>query len=181
MEKVILLVEHTGDQIRCLMNPERLEIRRSAGVVPRHSRSGLIGQSDLSDDPVLYTGGGRTEIVLELLFDLSLHYQPLGTPPLDDVRQLTRPLWGLVENRHESGRGRPPLVRLLWGTGCNIPGIISAAAERLEQFTPDGRPRRSWLRLRFLRVNDVEPESVPATGPPQDMEALSRRLMGFTP
>jgi nucleoid-associated protein YgaU len=35
-----------------------------------------------------------------------------------------------------------------------MPGVVTAVAERLEQFTPDGAPTRSWLRMRFVRVND---------------------------
>jgi hypothetical protein len=48
---------------------------------------------------------------------------------------------------------------LIWGKSWNIPGIVVAVAERLEHFTAAGVPRRSWLRLRLLRV---EAPTVPA-------------------
>ena len=40
-----------------------------------------------------------------------------------------------------------PVVRLIWGKRWNLPGVVVAAAERLERFTVDGSPQRSWLRL----------------------------------
>jgi nucleoid-associated protein YgaU len=64
-----------------------------------------------------------------------------------------------------------PVVRFIWGTCWNIPGVIAAVAERLEHFTPGGTPRRSWLRMRFLRVA----ESAPAPAPelPEEPGALT--------
>ena len=49
----------------------------------------------LSDDPLLYTGGGRTELDLDLLFDVSLAGSSVATR---DVRDLTRAFWDLAEN-----------------------------------------------------------------------------------
>jgi hypothetical protein len=40
----------------------------------------------------------------------------------------------------------------VWGKSWNIPGVVAAVAERLEFFTTGGAPRRSWLRMRFLRT-----------------------------
>lgn len=150
MERVAFLIEESGERIGCLLNPESVVVRRQAGLRWRSSAVGRLTGRGLADDVLLYTGGGRTELDLDLLFDVAL----AGTSfPSDDVRALTRPLWRLAENFQDGdGRGRPPVVRFVWGKAWNVPGLIAAVAERLERFSPGGVPGRSWLRLRLLRV-----------------------------
>ena len=152
MERVAFLLEHTGQRLSCLLNPSDLVIRRTAGVRPRYSIGGALTGKDLADHPLLFTGGGMTWLELALLFDVSL--SDSGTV-VEDVRELTGPLWELAENM-SNGRdyGRPPLVRLVWGKSWNIPGIVTAVAERLEYFTETGVPRRSWQRMRLHRVKE---------------------------
>ena len=101
-------------------------------------------------------------MVLDLLFDVSLVGSSVSTV---DVRDLTRPLWNLAENAaRQNGGTSIPLVRFVWGKSWNIPGVVTAVAERFEQFTPAGDPQRSWLRMRFLRVNEpLTPMSSAAT------------------
>jgi hypothetical protein len=60
----------------------------------------------------------------------------------------------LAESAAASAGATPPVVRFLWGKSWNIPGVVTAVAERLEQFQADGAPTRSWLRMRFVRVNE---------------------------
>ncbi len=166
MERVAFLIEETNERLGCLLNPESLVIRRTAGVQPRRSATGQFTGAGLTDDPLLYTGGGQTMLELDLLFDVSLAGSSINT---DDVRDLTDPLWNLAENVvWRDGYGRPPLVRFIWGKSWNIPGVIVAVAGRLEHFTPAGVPRRSWLRMRLLRVD--EGERLPQT--PGDQGAL---------
>lgn len=178
--KAVLLIVHSGVQLRCLLNPEGLELRRNAGVVPRRSPGGVITGTGLSDDPLLYVGGGRTEFTLDLLFDVSLAVRGPGAPQVDNVRDLTAPLWELAENSEAGDRcGRPPTVRFLWGTSWNLPGVVAAVSERLENFTRDGKPQRSWLRLRLLRVDvDEEAGSADPASPPLDRNEARRRLSG---
>ena len=150
MERVAFLIEETGERIACLLNPEDMVVRRLAGVRPRRSAGGALTGAGLADDPLLFTGGGTTELHLNLLFDVSLGG---SSAPVSDVRDLTYPLWQLAENAaDEQNYGRPPLVRFVWGKSWNIPGIVSAVAERLDYFAAGGEPLRSWLSMRFLRV-----------------------------
>ncbi len=150
MERVAFLIESTGERIACLLNPESLVVRRTAGVEPHRLKGGTLAGSSAADDRLIFTGGGRTEIDLDLLFDVSLAG---SAAPSADVRALTAPLWRLSENFAEvEGRRLPPLVRFVWGKSWNVPGVIAAVAERLEYFTAEGFPRRSWLRMRFLRA-----------------------------
>ncbi len=150
MERVAFLIEHTGERIGCLLNPQSVVRRRVAGLRQRRSVGGLLTGGGLSDDQLIFTGGGMTELNLDLLFDVSVSGSTIAT---EDVRDLTAPIWALAENvSTEDGYGRPPLARFIWGKSWNIPGVIAEIAERLEFFTPEGIPRRSWLRMRMLRV-----------------------------
>ena len=151
MERVTFVVESTGERLGCLLNPESLQVNRNAGVRRRRTATGLLAGAGISDDPLLYAGGGETNLVLDLLFDIGVAGSTIQTT---DVRDLTKPLWDLAESSTASAGASPPVVRFLWGKSWNMPGVVTAVAERLEQFTPDGAPTRSWLRMRFVRVNE---------------------------
>jgi hypothetical protein len=158
-----------------MLNPETLVMRRTAGVRPRRSSSGQLTGAGLADDPVLYTGGGRTILELDLLFDLGLADSSVRSVDAGaaavhgaDVRALTRPLWQMAENtvRQASARqasagnlgyAQPPQVRFIWGKAWNVPAVVLAVAERFERFTPQGNAQRSWLRLLLLRINETPP------------------------
>jgi hypothetical protein len=160
MEHVKFLHETSDDPIGCLLNPESVVLRRQAGVAPRLSAGGLVTGTTLTDDPLVHTGGGRTELDLDLLFDVALAGSKCKR---DDVRELTRPFWELAENQcRPNSYGKPPCVRFVWGKDWNIPGVGVAVAERLENFTSAGTPRRSWLRMRMRRI--TEQETVQAVG-----------------
>ena len=160
MERVAFLVEKTGERIPCLLNPSSVVVRRTAGFQHRQSSSGPLTGAALKDDPLLYTGGGTTELLLDLLFDVTVAGSTVAS---DDVRDLTRPLTALAEgDEGADGYGQVPLVRFVWGKAWNVLGIVAAVAERLEYFTPNGAPRRSWLRMRFLRTGDSEPADAEA-------------------
>ena len=165
MERAAFLIEETGVRIPCLLNPASVVMRRTAGIRPRLSIGGPLTGAGLVDSPLHFTGGGTTEITMDLLFDVSL---ARTIPEPENVRELTEPLWRLAENEGEpDAYGKPPTVRFVWGKAWNIPGVIASVAERLEYFTPSGTPRRSWLRLRMLRTGEVE---TPEPGTPLELE-----------
>lgn len=156
MVRVGFVIESTGDTISALLNPMSLVVSRAAGLVPERTLSGAFTRRGAADAPLLYTGGGRTELHLELLFDAPLHSALRGTgersAPTDepDVRDMTAPFFALAENADES-HGLP-LARFIWGKAWNVRGIVAAVSERLEHFTQNGVPQRSWMTMRFLRV-----------------------------
>lgn len=180
MERVTFIVEESGEQLACLLNPESVTLRRRSGVRRRRLGGRTVTGRSPADDTLLYTGGGRTELHLDLLFDVSVSGSTLET---ENVRDLTGPLWDLAENAREAagpergeGRGGIPRVRFVWGKTWNIPGVVAGVAERLEQFDREGVPRRSWVRMRLLRVsgghrNRDRPE---APRPPLRIEEGSR-------
>lgn len=179
MERITFLIESTHLRLTCLLNPEdreeSLTLERSSGIARDEGGSQFGNQ--LSDSPVQTRGRGDTRLTLKLLFDVSLSSSPLTTK---DVRELTRPLWELTEYpaasrsllpgaraesaalRHQANRGIPQ-VRLFWGKGWEIPAVVESVAERYERFSEDGRPQRSWLTLRLLRVSDeIRPAELPS-------------------
>ncbi|MDP2354763.1 MAG: hypothetical protein Q8M31_01720 [Beijerinckiaceae bacterium] len=178
MERIAFLIERTGEQLSCLLNPENVVVRRSAGIRAASTTTGVIAGLTMTDDPLVATGGGLTEIDLDLLFDTEIdrELRPRLSPAEDvgtdaqllpDVRDMTRPIWNLAENGEPAeGFGALPLVRLIWGRAWNIPGVMVSVAEKFERFAADGRPQRSWLRLRLRRVDydiGAAPPRLPAT------------------
>ncbi|HEX7151027.1 MAG TPA: hypothetical protein VF618_06025 [Thermoanaerobaculia bacterium] len=202
MDRVAFLVEQTGLRIPCMLNPENVVLRRWSGVRPLRNVGGLAGANALNDDPLLHTGGGTTEVLLDLLFDVSLVESPSPNAiPLNDVRLLTQPLWKLSEDTDPAQPGAA-VVRFVWGKTWNLRAVIGAVAERLEYFDGDGAPGRSWLRMRLLRVDEepgaaepvltapqalpgaetqvveVPPEPVSPTPPPQRLDEVAHRFYG---
>ena len=210
MERVIFVIERSGERIPALLNPEFMETRRTSGLRRRSGAGGAVMGSARSDDPLIATGGGTTEYDLYLLFDTDIAREgqaaalpvaaplpapregvqaplPASLPPQrqSDVRELTRPIWNLSENAlAEDGSAAPPSVRFLWGKSWNVPGVVVAAAERLERFDANGAPQRSWLSLRLRRVEEPVPSNPPAlpTSPqfetpalaPSDLESMAQ-------
>ena len=162
MERVAFLVEETSERITCLLNPESVVMRRVAGVSSRRSIGGSLSGSQLADDALLYTGGGMTEMFLNLLFDVALAET---NTEIQDVRDMTSPLWNMAENSGSAKTyGEPPRVRFVWGKSWNIPGVIVSVSEHLDYFDSMGTPLRSWLRMHFLRV--IEPTAEDLVKPP---------------
>ncbi len=189
------LIESTGARVSCLLNPEALEARRSAGVVRRRGAGGALLGNPRTDDPLVATGGGITEYDLKLLFDIDVANEgrPIAPavppqaapaepevdgappvtpepepapPPVIDVRSLTQPLWSLAETGNAvDGTVAPQRVRFIWGKSWNVPGVVLAVAERLERFDANGVPQRSWLSLRLRRVEEGSSTSIPPRSP----------------
>lgn len=168
MERVAFLIERTGERISCLLNPEGLETRRSAGIRTRREAGGFLAGQARTDHPLIATGGGITELDLKLLFDMDIVQAERGQAPQSaegsasqDVRSLTRPLWDLTENAFSGGFGAPPCVRFIWGKSWNMPSVVVGVAERFERFDANGAPQRSWLSLRLRRIEEPEPRAAP--------------------
>src|SRR5690606_24042658 len=70
--------------------------------------------------------------------------QPAGpaAEPLaiQDVRELSGPLWRLTENGNaEASAFGPPVVHFIWGAAWNIPCVALRVAERFDRFSAIGR------------------------------------------
>lgn len=178
MERVAFLVEPGGERIACMLNPESLVMRRWTGVRPLRTVGALAAGATIGDDPLQQTGGGTTEVLVDLLFDISLAE---GPTPVNDVRDLTRALWQLSENATPAQPGTR-VVRFVWGKTWNVRVVIAAIAERLEYFDGDGAPGRSWLRLRMLRIDEPTPQELAASAiAPQAMPGAEMQMLHIPP
>lgn len=174
MERVAFLVEGGGERIACMLNPESLVMRRWTGVRPLRMVGAVAAGTTIGDDPLLQTGGGTTEIIVDLLFDVSLAE---GPQPVNDVRDLTRPLWQLSENATPAQPGTRA-ARFVWGKMWNLRVVIAAIAERVEYFDGDGAPGRSWLRMRMLRIDEPTlEERAASSAAPQAMPGAETQMM----
>ena len=158
MERVTFLLEPSQERLVAQLNPETVEVRRRAGLLRRRLPGGAVNAQSENEDALLFTGGGRTEVEMDLLFDLDL----AGTPvDLEDVRDLTEPFFELTTSTNlAGGRRRIPALRFLWGKRWNMLAAVEAVSQRLERFDASGAPRRSWMRLRLVRL--PEPMAVTA-------------------
>ncbi len=130
-----------------MLNPEFLDLRRRAGVQALSLGGGKLTSSPLCDNPLLLTGGGTTVLDLKLLFDIRL---PGSLPDVVDVRRHTEPLWRLSETTERGGLA--PYVLFIWGKAWKICAVVAAISERLDRFSVEGVPERSWVELRLVRV-----------------------------
>ena len=150
MERVAFLIEETNERLSALLNPETVRVRRQSGLRVLDERPGTIAGAGGTDDVLIATAGGRTEIELDLVFDVDM---VLTEPRPIDVRELTGPIWRLSEN---AAAGRPQGFRLIWGDRWNVPLVIEAISERFDRFDQHGNPLRSWLSMRALRTGEVD-------------------------
>lgn len=164
MERINFLVDETGERVTCLLNPETVTMRRWSGIADLPAEMAPLSASTMSDTPVIFTGGGRTELDLELLFDIDLDPRE----GIDDVRDLTLPLWQMSENAVQAPhRVMAPKVWVLWGREWSFLSVIESIAERFENMDSSGAPHRSWMSLRARRVSDKTfPGDMPAAGVP---------------
>ncbi|MEO1576149.1 MAG: hypothetical protein AAFU65_14485, partial [Pseudomonadota bacterium] len=73
-----------------------------------------------------------------------------------------------------TGDWRAARVHVFWGKKRALLGVIAALAERLDDFDSAGIPRRSWLRMRMLRVADDDLAGTAAHSTPPDVDAGDR-------
>jgi len=173
VERVAFLIEHTGERIRCLLNPESLLLQRSSGIKSRRILTNVVSGIDINDDQLIHTGGGQTYLTLNLLFDVDVARG--SSVNTSDVRELTAPIWALSENQQiDSNRSQLPVCRFFWGK-WNMPAVVVAIAENLDKFNIDGVPQRSWMRLRLRRVSEERAAALGSSSSPHAnaVESLS--------
>jgi hypothetical protein len=154
LERAVFVIEPSGERVSCMLNPNQLVFRRSTGFVARRSLAGAFSAVHATDDELLFTGGAVTELLVDLVFDVTL---PGSSNTTQDVSELTRPLWTLAEAAtFDTGYRQPSFARFIWGKAWNFLAVVAEAAQRFEHFATDGTPRRCWLRLRLVRVPEIE-------------------------
>src|SRR5262245_20062836 len=72
MERVAFLIEQTDERVFAMINPDELVFERRSGVRMRQRDEMPLTVARRSDDPMIYVGGGVTDLTLNLLFDVDL-------------------------------------------------------------------------------------------------------------
>ena len=72
MERVAFLIEQSGERVFAMINPDELTFERQSGVSMRKRHERPLASARRTDDPMIYVGGGVTELKLNLLFDVDL-------------------------------------------------------------------------------------------------------------
>ena len=146
-----------------------LVVSRTAGVVPERTLSGAFSRRGAADAPLLYTGGGRTELHLQLLFDAPLRLRCRESPiashrPASPTARHDR---AVLYARRKCRRSAAPAFRALY-----LGKVLERArARRGGERTPGAllarqQPQRSWMTMRFLRALDTatgERRAIPAS------------------
>jgi hypothetical protein len=229
MERVAFLIEQTGERVFAMINPDELIFERRSGVRMRQRDELPLAVARRSDDPMIYVGGGVTDLTLNLLFDVDLlarsspsfsqqagsrtpflaraaeapsladavegdsaaeddgpGVMPALPTAVTDVRDLSGPLWRLTENGPDDASAGPPIVHFIWGAAWNVPCVAISVAERFDQFSVDGTPLRSWMRIRLRRTQlpsntarepDLSISPVRASGGGRPLESLPESVV----
>lgn len=147
-----------GQQVTVQFNPDSLKVN-FANEIQKPQGSG-----DSSRPSALqFVGAGSTRLTVTLWFDVTAPLDPEMRPdggsggPVNDVRKLTeRVAWFITPQPSPADSANPkqylpPAVSFAWGTFL-FNGIVEKLEEKLEFFSPEGRPLRASLELQMIQT-----------------------------
>lgn len=130
---------------------------------------------------VQFVGKGTTKLSMELWFDVTRWPKDQTPDPQGDVRKLTERVAYFMtptpaNEKPAQGQQQkyvPPGVRFIWGTFL-FEGVMDSISEKLEYFSPDGKPLRASLtismtaqEIQFKFNNPAQGQAGAATGSTQ--------------
>jgi hypothetical protein len=143
--KAQILVEHTGEKINVLFNPEEYTINKDNNFASQ-AIPGLSG-------PLLqFVHGNMRTLEMELFFDT------YDTPSVAkaDVRELTNKVTGLLTIN--SDLHAPPVLQVSWAS-LNFRCVLARVSQKFIMFADDGTPVRARLNVAFNEFLDAEREA----------------------
>lgn len=141
LEKLSIQVEHSGEVIRVLFNPEEYSLSKDNNFAA-HNVPGL-------SSPILqFVHGNLRTLTMELFFDTS------AAPA--DVRDESEKVVRLASI--DSELHAPPVLLLSWGS-LLFRGVLTSVGQTFTRFLADGRPVRARLDVSFSEVVDPEREA----------------------
>ena len=144
MEKAKLVNFDTGEEIKCLFNPNEYTFSKRNTWTSKKVKGENV--------PKLEFGGGDSiTLTMQLFFDT---YATGG-----DVRQTTNRIWKLMNINEKltdmtSVKGRPPTVEFKWGSTWTFKAVITAITQKFTLFRDTGIPVRATLDVTFLQAKD---------------------------
>ena len=105
------------------------------------------------DSPILqFVRGQNEKLTLELFFDTT--QAGMGESPVQDVRDLTTPVYQLV--KIQGNTHAPPRIRFVWGRGLSFRAIVESISQKFTLFNPQGIPLRATLSVTFREYKTLE-------------------------
>ena len=145
-----------GSPLECWFNPSQYSIAKANAWTTRPIVGSGLPQTQ-------FAGGHGRELTVELLFDAD---------PDTDVRTATDRLFEMMEvdpalATGRRNRGRPPTVKLSWGTFMSFKAVCRNLNVQFTLFKPDGTPTRALASLTLLQV-EKDQRSGRGTAPAQN-------------
>ena len=140
LTKAYLVNLETGEEIQCLFNPNEYSISKSNSWKEKSTRRSNVPRLE-------FTGGGPTELKLELFFDT---YEKGGS-----ARDYVKKIISLTQiSQSGSGDPEPPRCMFSWGTNFEFEAVITNVSARFTLFRPDGTPVRATVSLTLKECKD---------------------------
>jgi hypothetical protein len=145
LEKALITVEHTGEEIRVMFNPEEYTLNKDNNFASQ-TVPGLRS-------PLLqFVNGNLRTLEMELLFDTYLPHAD-NSRPLRDVRDETQKIIKLLDI--DSNLHAPPVLMVSWAS-LQFRCVLARVSQKFILFLPDGRPVRARLTVTFNEFDDAE-------------------------
>ena len=140
LTKAYLVNLETGEEIQCLFNPNEYSISKSNNWKEKSTRRGNVPRLE-------FTGGGPTELKLDLFFDT---YEKGGS-----ARDYVKDIISLTQiSQSGSGDPEPPRCMFSWGTNFEFEAVITNISARFTLFRSDGTPVRATVSLTLKECKD---------------------------
>jgi hypothetical protein len=148
LAKAVITVEHTGEEIPVMFNPEEYTLNKDNNFVSQ-TIPGLRS-------PILqFVNGNLRTLEMELLFDTYLPHTTEAESPRD-VREETQKIVKLLDI--DSNLHAPPVLTVSWAS-LQFRCVLARVSQRFIMFLPDGRPVRARLTVTFNEFIDAEREA----------------------
>ena len=153
-----------AEKVEVHFNPSEYVFSKQVNWPRQHIRGKDLARLD-------FGGGEPATLTMQLFFDT---YEKRK-----DVRDTTDKIWkmSMLDKdtiNKKTQRGRPPLVKFVWGNMWTFNAVITSVSQRFTLFLPDGMPVRATLDVTFQQVEEASLKQNPTSGggPP-----VKRRLV----
>jgi contractile injection system tube protein/LysM domain-containing protein len=148
LAKAQITVEHTGQRIQVMFNPEEYTLNKDNNFASQT----IPG---LSSPLLQFVNGNLRTLEMELFFDTYLPITTEGSAPRD-VREETEKIIKLM--KIDSELHAPPVLRFNWSS-LEFRCVLARVSQKFQFFLDDGRPVRARLTCTFNEFIDEEREA----------------------
>ena len=141
LAKARITVEHTGQQIEVMFNPEEYSLNKDNNFASQ-------AVPGLSSPILQFVNGNLRTLEMELFFDT--------TDARTDVRTQTQRVVDLL--KIDPDLHAPPVLRVAWGS-LQLRCVLARANQKFLKFLEDGRPTRARITVSFSEFIDPEREA----------------------